>query len=161
MSTVDDKQLTEKELALIDKRRITSARNAEKARLKRMEKQQQIKELEKIEYEKKREDFNNKMNEVVKPVKKVKEVYEDSDSDEEFIIYNTGNKKKMIDQANEELKKELESMKNEIQTLKKPKEPEPVITPAPIAPQSTTKIVYVKPPNANKTEHLKQTILKF
>jgi len=160
MHPVDENSLTEKERELIDKRRITSARNAEKARLKRMEKKQQIKEIEKYEYEKKREDFNSKLDNFVKPApkveKKVREVIEDSDSEEEFVIYRPGNKKKLIDEVNEELKREINSMKNEIQTLKKP---EPV--PQPVQPQVITKVIHVKPPNADLTHHLKQTIMKF
>jgi hypothetical protein len=165
MHPVDENSLTEKERELIDKRRITSARNAEKARLKRMEKKQQIKEIEQYEYEKKREDFNSKLDNFVKPApkveKKVREVIEDSDSEEEFVIYRPGNKKKLIDEVNEELKREINSMKNEIQTLKKP---EPVVQPPPppVQPQVVTKIIQqVKPPNAEFTHHLKQKILNF
>jgi hypothetical protein len=164
MHPVDENSLTDKERELIDKRRITSARNAEKARLKKLEKQQQIKEIEKFEYEKKREDFNSKLDNFVKPApkveRKVREVIEDSDSEEEFVIYRPGNKKKFMDEANEELKREINNMKNEIQTLKKP---EPVAQPPPpVQPPVITKIIQqVKPPNAEFTHHLKQKILNF
>jgi hypothetical protein len=168
-------QLTDKEKELIDKRRITSARNAEKARLRRLEKKEQIKELERVEYEQQRNEFNTKLKNVVKPPTKpvsVKPVKaepivepvseEDSDSEEEkeeFVVYSINNKRKIIDQVNEEFKKELENVKNELQSLKKPKEPEPIKAEPPV--QTTKKIVPVKLPSSDLPQHIRHKILNF
>lgn len=175
VASVNEKTLTDKEKALIDKRRETSARNAEKARLKRMEKKQQKKEIEQIEYLEKRKEFNQKIETIAKAnVEEIQREFtkpiEDSESDEEeeYIIYNAGKKKKIIQEANEELFSKIDKLSQELESLKaKPVVTPPVVTPptppvvAPPQAQTITKIIHVKPPNSDFTHHLKQKILNF
>ncbi len=176
--------LTDKEKALIDKRRETSKLNAEKARNRRMEKKQKLLELEQIQYETKREDFNQKLQSVVKPKTKpldpIEEEDDESEDEEEFIIrYNNG-KKKFDKEPNEQVLKKIDELQQQIEEMRKAKQElkqeqkeqerakeelvinpvNPIAQPHPSQPQQT-KVIVVKAPNVELTNHMRQKILNF
>jgi len=155
---------TTAESLLADKRKETSKLNAEKARQRRQERQQKLKEMEQLEYETARTEFNQKLDAVVQPnftKKKQQPVESDSDEEEFIVKFNSGKRK--VD-ASDQFKKELEDMKKELEELRKLKEKDkeqviqtPIVQQLPPQP----KVIYVRPPNAELTNYMKQKILNF
>ena len=150
---VNDEQLneTKTKLSKIDKRKITSKANAEKARIARQQKTEHQREL------KKKYDSDS-------------ETDSDSESDEEIVLYPKKKGEKIKDKKikqhndNDELKREIEDLKIMMQVLatktkKKPVKKVYIEKQAPIQP--STQVVQPGNQSEQLNEHIKRRILNF